>query len=521
MMSARGLKDSFSMVLATASLLLALGCTSAGQSNAGAEGGSGGDADSDTDTDSDADTGSDSDSDADSDADTDEPEVQWAWEGVGSDLHSYVIPLVANLTDDNDDDVVDMCDVPDVVVVGGPALGLFLPQGHIYVLDGETGNLHFAFSEPVSAISSPALGDIDDDGVPEIIAVKTNDRIVAFEHDGVLKWTTSFGSPGLQSAVALADIDNDGDVEILHGDDVIDHDGNLVWSASPGWDPFNFPINYGAPTAADLDGDGDLEVLFSGNIAHHHDGSVYFDRSDLEGGYPQIANLDDDPEPEILLTSDDGISLLEHTGESIFENLTPTGDPTGGFNWMRPAAIHDFDGDGQAEFALSSVEHYAVYESDGTIAWVTDVSDETGQAGGTAFDFLGSGAADAIYADEWSMFVYDDEGSVLLEIERTSATLIEYPVVADVDDDGSAEILVVSNPGWENLGIPALQVIRDVEDRWIQARRIWNQHSYHVTNVSENGAIPQFEPPSWEMLNTFRTNAQIEGGAVCDPPEIE
>ena len=25
--------------------------------------------------------------------------------------------------------------------------------------------------------------------------------------------------------------------------------------------------------------------------------------------------------------------------------------------------------------------------------------------------------------------------------------------------------------------------IRDVQDRWIQPRRIWNQHTYHVTNV--------------------------------------
>ncbi|MBV1862200.1 MAG: hypothetical protein KUG77_27525 [Nannocystaceae bacterium] len=30
-------------------------------------------------------------------------------------------------------------------------------------------------------------------------------------------------------------------------------------------------------------------------------------------------------------------------------------------------------------------------------------------------------------------------------------------------------------------------------------------------------AFPQFEPPSWEQLNTFRTNAQIEGGGICIP----
>jgi hypothetical protein len=110
-------------------------------------------------------------------------------------------------------------------------------------------------------------------------------------------------------------------------------------------------------------------------------------------------------------------------------------------------------------------------------------------------------------------------GGVLLQVPRSSGTIIEYPVVADVDNDGSAEIVVVSNTSWQGMQTaPAVQVVRDVEDRWIQARRIWNQHTYHVTNVREDGTIPQFEPPHWEGLNTFRTNAQIEGGGVCQPP---
>ena len=65
---------------------------------------------------------------------------------------------------------------------------------------------------------------------------------------------------------------------------------------------------------------------------------------------------------------------------------------------------------------------------------------------------------------------------------------------------------------------PTVQVIRDRQDRWIQARRIWNQHTYHVTNVREDGTIPQYEKNSWEQLNTFRTNAQISGSGVCQPP---
>jgi len=35
--------------------------------------------------------------------------------------------------------------------------------------------------------------------------------------------------------------------------------------------------------------------------------------------------------------------------------------------------------------------------------------------------------------------------------------------------------------------------------------------------VREDGTIPKDQKPSWQTLNTFRTNAQIEGGTVCNP----
>jgi hypothetical protein len=99
---------------------------------------------------------------------------------------------------------------------------------------------------------------------------------------------------------------------------------------------------------------------------------------------------------------------------------------------------------------------------------------------------------------------------------RRSGTVLEYPVVADIEDDASAEILVVSNT--LIVGGPleyTVQAVRDIQDRWVQGRRICNQHTYHVTNVREDGTIPQDEPKHWNLLNTFRTQAQIEGGTVC------
>ena len=42
--------------------------------------------------------------------------------------------------------------------------------------------------------------------------------------------------------------------------------------------------------------------------------------------------------------------------------------------------------------------------------------------------------------------------------------------------------------------------------------------AYHVTNVREDGTIPSPEPPHWQGLNTFRTQAQIVPGGGTLPP---
>ena len=192
--------------------------------------------------------------------------------------------------------------------------------------------------------------------------------------------------------------------------------------------------------------------------------------------------------------------------------------PTGEFgDWNRPLNIHDLDGDGFPEFGASAPQHYGVWNFDQTVVWSANIADPSGQAGGTAFDFLGAGVAQTVYADENNLHVYDSAGVELLSTPRKSGTIIEYPVVADIDNDGSAEILVVSNSGFGGPFPYTVRAIRDVEDRWVQGRRIWNQHTYHVTNVREDGTIPQFEPPNWLELNTFRTQAQIEGGGLCLP----
>lgn len=434
-----------------------------------------------------------------------EPNVEWTYEGNGVDNQAVVTPMVGNLTDDDDNGEIDLCDIPDVVVVGFAQLG---GPGHIHVLDGATGTPHFVTAATVDFSVSPALGDIDGDGVMEIVTT-SNGSLIAFDNMGEVLWTgDAFES--YVSSIALADLDNDGDVEIYGDRSVYDHTGQMLWQ-----NPNPIAL-YPASTAADMDDDGDLEIVF-GNTVMHHDGSLMWYTPSATPGYPQVADFDDDGQPEVLITAPNGLTLLETNGDVVYSGLTPTNDPPSAINWHRPAAVHDMDGDAMAEYAMSSRSNYSVYEADATIIWSAPVLDSSGIAAGTAFDFLGDGIAEAMYADETNMFIFDGDGQVLLQTPRSSATGTEYPIVADIDDDGSAEIVVVSMAfGLEQS--PMVQVIGDIEDRWIQARRIWNQHAYHVTNVREDGVIPQWEVPNWESFNTFRTNSQIEGGGDCIPP---
>ncbi len=135
----------------------------------------------------------------------------------------------------------------------------------------------------------------------------------------------------------------------------------------------------------------------------------------------------------------------------------------------------------------------------------------------TAFDFLGDGRAEAAYADARQLFLIDTTGRTVLTAPRTSLTVFEYPVVADVDNDGSADLVVPSSQSATGASAPAVRVFGEALGSWVPTRRIWNQHTYHVTNVGEDGSIPRQEVRPWRILNSFRANAQIEEGLVCQP----
>jgi len=55
-----------------------------------------------------------------------------------------------------------------------------------------------------------------------------------------------------------------------------------------------------------------------------------------------------------------------------------------------------------------------------------------------------------------------------------------------------------------------VRIFGDAYGDWVRTRPVWNQHAYHVTNVSEAGEIPAIEQFNWLTpgLNNYRQNRQ-------------
>lgn len=117
---------------------------------------------------------------------------------------------------------------------------------------------------------------------------------------------------------------------------------------------------------------------------------------------------------------------------------------------------------------------------DRTLLWIRETRNCSSAAtGSTLFDFDGDGRVEAVYADEVNLHVYDSAtGAERFTTCNTSGTLIEYPLVADVDNDGQADLIVVSNayafdcegaPGVRHSGV---RVFSSMDDDWVVTRRV-------------------------------------------------
>ncbi|MFK7988651.1 MAG: FG-GAP-like repeat-containing protein [Sandaracinaceae bacterium] len=400
----------------------------------------------------------------------------------------------------------------------------------------------------LEATGNLAAGDLDGDGDVEFVGMGVFSGTFAVHHDGTLFWESPFPTVRdrgerrartIGTSIALADLEGDGTVEVIAGRNVLEGltgERRFVGDnefTTRGTNLFLGPI----ACVADLDGDGEQEVI-AGRSAFRADGSLLWNQESLGDGLCAVADLlTTAPGPEVLLVARGYLYILDgDNGDILYSRFIegPSGitGPLGG-----PPTVADFDGDGRPEIGIAHGGRYGVYDPEcessgrpaGCVAegllWTQPTGDESSSGtGSSVFDFNGDGRAEVVYNDQYFFRVYDGTtGRILFEERNSSRTRTENPVVVDVDNDGDAEIVFSTNAEaffirdfWTD---PGVEIWGDRLGAWVGARRVWNQHTYHITNIDEDGRVASPESPSWETLNAYRQNLR-EGGDVLVVPDL-
>jgi hypothetical protein len=239
--------------------------------------------------------------------------------------------------------------------------------------------------------SSPAMGDIDGDGLLEVVIgtesppwnCPRNWDDIANNIDKGTVWAINGDStnvPGwpvttqnwIQSSPALGDLDGDGDLEVIvaSGDSQAGGNGKLVYAwhddgtAVSNWPRPTEQDTRAAPALGDIDGDGSLDVVVGCGTEASGCNKVYAWKGDGNNvtGFPAtvsgveafpwapvLADYDGDGNVEILFVSKWGNRVLENNGQVDTGASFDTDSLTG----MGSPVVDDVNGDNDLDVVIA------------------------------------------------------------------------------------------------------------------------------------------------------------------------
>jgi len=336
-------------------------------------------------------------------------------------------------------------------------------------------------------LSTIAIGDLEGDGLVELIAPGLNGRLYVYRGDGQdagggspILWSSDLAGP--TSEPALADLDGDGIAEIIvsgrDGTFAFQHDGQLLWSN---------PLV-----------------------------TAYYTSQDLPFGGPTVANLDLDPEPEIAIASvNDALYVLDHEGNIEFS------DPLGS-DFVTVPVLADLTGDGILDIVVAESWTLKVidYQNGGTVVWSRELPDPlTNLFGPGAFgspaiaDLDGDGRAEVIINWGHVIEALEDDGTLLWRYEtgRTDLYRPSPVTVADVTGDGQVDLVTASAI---SSGLSVFNHLMMVVDAG--GSLVWEQ-TVADTSASASGVAAQdlTGNGAWEIL----WNGSQDGFLILNGPD--
>ena len=366
--------------------------------------------------------------------------------------------------------------------------------GFIRVLDMVDGDLRLrwrrrAFGQPVwttwsaTHAAAPAV-DLDGDGKKEIICSDAGDEaastIYALRSDGSALWSSSLPEVGPRlietftvgrfrperwDVVVTVSPKTRPEMVCLDG-----RDGSVLWHHRTWEDDtgksWPYPNQY---VCYDSDGDGFDEIHGTyAYIYYRLDGATgkpvrkpLHAVEDIFGRWqsyfaPIPGDYNGDGETEYFLASSSfavgGVSMVDDDANIVWSHPLDNANGARGLQ-----GIGDCDGDGLPEIAFCHLDgRVACYDgATGEIRWeASDIQPNHSNSGG----HFASGDIDGDGRDE---FIYPSGSGELIALSETAPGHVlwrvqlpaepETPIIADVDGDGLAEILVVTADGFLNV----------------------------------------------------------------------
>jgi len=301
--------------------------------------------------------------------------------------------------------------------------------------------------------ASPAVADIDGDGIPEVV-VGSGTKVYAWHGDGTLVAGWPKTTDGGYTDAALVDLDDDGKLDVVVGDQKKVYAWHGDGTPVAGWPKTTVEGWHRSLAVADLDTDGKLEVVLTcldnKIYAWHSDGTPVAGWPTTTGDWlisdPTIGDIDGDGKLEVIVGGMDGKVYAWHRNGTAVTGWPKT--PIDG-GWPESAAIADLDGDGKLEVIVASSYNdvgkvYAWY-SDGTsiAGWPKTIGEYIYTSPAIA-DIDGDGKLEVVVGSQNHVYAWHSDGTAVSGWPKQTKDVVYSLSIADLNSDGKLEVVAGS-----------------------------------------------------------------------------